>query len=282
VNESFPSPETPPPEVISARPIELHYGRPLEPPSPLMLPMISRRAAVLDLLLVLLVGLGVLIGISLMLRMSAPAGSDELEPINPNLLLVQEWFQTLAAAAVLAYLVMRHELPLAAFGIRSTSLGRQFAWGAVGLGLTYAWLIISLIVITAFLLLFPGAEEDLMKRRELLRLLPIDSLWRTIALMIPVAISEELIFRGLLLPYLRRLTGAWWAAVLISTGVFAALHFPQGLIGVFQISGVALIFALVFIHSRSLTATIVAHFGFNVGQVLFMRFAQDVLKDYGF
>jgi membrane protease YdiL (CAAX protease family) len=283
VNESLPSPETPPPEFVRARAVRLPYARTPVAVSPLALPALSRREAVLDLLLVLVVGLVALVGLSLAVDVWVPtAGAEGLQPPSPGMLMVQEWFQAMVAIAILVYLLLRHNLPPAAFGLQVRQPGRQLLWGAGGLGLTYCWMIVSLLVIAAVVLLYPGLQEDLMKRKELLEVLPINSLWRTIVLMIPVAISEEIIFRGLLLPYLRRITGYWWAAVLISTGVFATLHFQQGLLGILQISGVAAIFALVFIYSRSLLATMVAHFGFNVGQVLFMRVAEDVLRTHGF
>jgi membrane protease YdiL (CAAX protease family) len=282
VNESLPSPETPPPEFVQARPIRWPPGALPPAVSPLALPTLSLRAALMDLSLLLLAIAVALGGPALAMGVwMAATGHEELPQPSFAMLMVQESFQVLVAVALLLFLLRRRKLPPTAFGLQPHTPGRQILWGATGLGLTYGWMLVSVVVISAVLLLHPSLQSDLMRREELIELLP-HTLWRIIVLMIPVAISEEIFFRGLLLPYLRRITGYWWVAVLISTIVFAALHFQQGIIGIIQISGVAAIFAVIFIYSRSLLATIVAHFGFNVGQALFMRLAEDVLRSHGF
>jgi membrane protease YdiL (CAAX protease family) len=282
VNEFFPSPETPPPEVITARPVQLSRGGWPGPAAPLALPTLSLRRAILDLSLLLFVTAVALSGPSLALGIwMVKTGQEEPREPTFTMMMVQESFQVILAIGLLIYLLRRRNLPPPAFGLQWHHPGRQVLWGAAGLGLTYGWMIVSVVVISAVLLMHPSLQSDLMKRQELLELLP-DTFWRIVVLVIPVAISEEIFFRGLLLPYLRRVTGYWWLAVLLSTVVFAALHFQQGVIGILQISGVAAIFALLFVYSRSLLATIVAHFAFDVGQMLFMVLAGDMLKNHGF
>ena len=65
--------------------------------------------------------------------------------------------------------------------------------------------------------------------------------------------------------------GSWSAAIVISSAIFAVLHFDQGWIGVIQIMGVGTVFAVFFVLSRSLSAVVIAHFTFNFLQFQMMR-----------
>ncbi|NLG43561.1 MAG: CPBP family intramembrane metalloprotease [Phycisphaerae bacterium] len=287
------SPEAPQPEVVFARPVET---RPSAPPghlpagavparavsatrapaaeSCLTLPGLPLRAAIVDFLLLLLVaavalGLpGVVVGMWM-----AATGREPPQPTF-GMLMSQQLFQVILGVGLLYFLLWRRNLPACAFGVQLHKPGQQLLWGAAGLGLAYGWFIVTVIALGAVLMLFPELQSDLMKRQELIELLP-DTFGRVVILMIPVAVSEEILFRGLMLPYLRRITGTWWLAVLISTLIFAVLHFNQGILGILQISGVAVVFAVVFIYSRSLLAAIVAHFAFDVAQMVLVLLTKD-------
>jgi membrane protease YdiL (CAAX protease family) len=81
-----------------------------------------------------------------------------------------------------------------------------------------------------------------------------------------IGLWEELVFRGFLMPRLRRATGSWAIAVLLSTAVFAALHVidqvPAALVLVTVLS---LMFSLVTIWRRSIVPAVVAHALFDLG-----------------
>ncbi len=94
----------------------------------------------------------------------------------------------------------------------------------------------------------------------------------TVALLVPVAIHEETLFRGLLIPYLHRVGLGWPVAVLVSAAVFAALHITQGWLALPQIFAVGLILGGFFIWSRSLLAVMIAHFLFDLIQTELARF----------
>ena len=80
-----------------------------------------------------------------------------------------------------------------------------------------------------------------------------------VVLVAPVA--EEIFHRGFLVGALARLWGRW-VAVLVSAATFAALHVDVGSLIPFFFVGV--VFALVYLRSRDLGATILAHLLFNL------------------
>jgi membrane protease YdiL (CAAX protease family) len=115
----------------------------------------------------------------------------------------------------------------------------------------------------------------------MLELLPVHSLGLTIALMVPVAVHEELIFRGLLLPYLRRIGWPWWLAIAASSGTFAVLHVAQGWLAIIQVFGISVVLATFFVLSRSLLSVIAAHFLFDVLQTQLARVLLPHIEEWG-
>lgn len=269
---------TPYVEVVTARPITCSFPpAPGPPPDPRTLPQLTRRQAALDLALVVTVGLVVPGGFELAARLSADEPSLALAEFS-GLIVVHQWFGALLAIALAAYLVYRHELSAAALGLQAERLGRQFVWGALTLGVVYG--VLGAVALVAMMLssLLPGIEEDIAQRKEFLDLFPVDNVALTLLLMLPVAIHEEVLFRGLLLPYLRRVGLSWTGAVLVSTGIFAVLHLDQGWTGIGQVFVIGVVLAVCFLRSRSLLAVVLAHFAFNVVQIqVVVRYVVPVL-----
>jgi membrane protease YdiL (CAAX protease family) len=271
-------PITPPPpsdaEVVQARPIAaLPYALPppLPPPtpSPLELADLPRRTAVLDLALVLLVTLIVPFGIQLVALVEL--GQSDLGAPPVWLLTVQKWFDALLACGLVAYLTLRGRQSPACFGLRIERPDLQALWSLGGLAATYAWMIVTVGLAMFLMTAFPALEEDLEHRKQIIHLMPVHSYGWTCLLLAPVAIHEEVVFRALLLPYLRRVTGSWLVAIPISTFIFAGLHFDQGAIGVLQILGVGSVLAVIFVLSRSVITVVAAHFIFDFLQFQFIR-----------
>jgi membrane protease YdiL (CAAX protease family) len=75
--------------------------------------------------------------------------------------------------------------------------------------------------------------------------------------------TEEVIFRGFLLPRLRHATGSWVAAVAISVVAFGTAHLYEGALATVQTAAIGLMLSLVFLLRRHLMPCIVAHLGFN-------------------
>ncbi len=242
--------------------------------------MLTRRAAALDVLLVLLTAIVVPFGVEIaaavvLVQNGEPDPASTVLP-SAAFLMIQVWFHTVLALGLLGYLILRHRLPSAAFGLRFDDLPIQGLWTAGGLAAVYFWLLLTAFLLIPLMSFLPEVGRDVSQRQKVFELMPMDSLARTVLLMIPVAVNEEIIFRGLLLPLLKRLTGTWLAAIALTTGLFAVLHFTQGLIAVVQIVGVGVVLSVLFVRTRSLLVCMVTHFLFNVTQVQLMRMLQHL------
>ena len=90
------------------------------------------------------------------------------------------------------------------------------------------------------------------------------------------AFSEELFFRGALLPLLRRVTGSWHWAVFISAAIFSAIHLE--LTGFLPRLIIGIILGYVFVITKSLWASTLIHFINNALVVFVLSRADDVMK----
>jgi membrane protease YdiL (CAAX protease family) len=79
-------------------------------------------------------------------------------------------------------------------------------------------------------------------------------------LVVVVAITEEVIFRGYLILRLRAVTRSTAAAVVLSSVIFSLGHGYEGTAGVVTVGFMGVAFALVYIWRRSLVAPILMHF----------------------
>jgi len=259
--------------VVVARPVE-HTGI-IRGPSDMDMALVRPHEAALDLLVIL----AALIVLPYLPPLVASVAPDEaLVPEVGPAVIVHKWCEAGLASLLVAYFVLRHRLRPATFGLRTDRLGRQVLWGLAALGAMYVVLLLSVAVIVPLCHLFPVLEEDAMRRVEFAQALPTESLPATIALLLAVAIHEEALFRGLLLPYVRRVLGSWWWAGLCSTLLFAALHAPeQGLLAAgVQILGIGVVLTVFFIVSRSLLSVALAHLLFNFLQFQFMRLLPEM------
>jgi len=266
---------TEPDKIVMARPVQAlpYAAAPGKPPAPIELPGLRRDHAYLDLVLILTVAVIVPFTPSLlMLIVVANPGLPEIGPLTS----VLKWIDVLLVGSIAAYLLLRHRLPTAAFGLRSSGLGLQALWSLGALIAAYAYIAGSVVIILAVIAFIPGLQKDLLHRVDFVQQMPVTSLIDSILLLIPVAIHEELLFRGMLLPYLRRVVGRWWLAILISSAIFGGLHFPQGWLGALQITGMGAVLAICFVLSRSLLAVTIAHFAFNLLQFQIVRLLPDM------
>lgn len=79
-------------------------------------------------------------------------------------------------------------------------------------------------------------------------------------LVIVVAISEETLFRGYLLPRLRTITRSTPVAVGLASLVFASGHVYEGASGILLVLVMAIVFSYVYLWRGSIVAPIVMHF----------------------
>jgi membrane protease YdiL (CAAX protease family) len=196
-------------------------------------------------------------------RSEGAAPSDDLR----TLFIPTVGLRTLGVVGVLALLLRGP-----GGGFRTVGLARS-GWGLdalIGVGATAVAYALMIILMTVMWLVWPGSFEQLMENGERLtgmipKLHPL--------LFLPVAICigvyEELLFRGFLMTRLRRGTGSWTVAVLVSTGAFTALHaIDQTPLALVAIASLSLVASVVTIRRRSITPAIVTHALFDYTQFL--------------
>ena len=267
--DEHPSSTDPPvPDLIVARPVVAAYAPwPPAPPSPLELPTLTRWSAAGGVALVL-AGLCASLVVSVAMQMLLAHREPEASPAAwHNLIIADKWISAALAIAALLSLMRLFRLAPAAFGLRTNRAGAQAAWSLATFGGVYCALLVSVAIVEAMVLAVPGLKQDLSSRLDFLEMLPIGNLTSVLLLLIPVAVHEEVFFRGLLLPFLRRLGCPWMVAVLISAALFASLHISQGWLAIPQVFCVAVALGTFFVLSRSLLAVMAAHFLFDFAQV---------------
>lgn len=246
-------------------------------PDPLDLAGLRRPDALLDFGLVLFVAVVMQFAPSLLLLTLRSEPTPDLSDML--MVVVEKGFGVLLAGGLAAYLLTRHRLAPAGFGLRLSGLLRQIGWGIAGyVAIMVAHITVSLVIGVA-LTLTPGAEEELERRLRFMGSLQPRGWLEISGLLILVVLHEELLFRGLLLTLLRRgLESRVWA-LLITSLIFGLLHFPQGAVAMGQITLVSILLGILFFCSRSLIAVMLAHFFFNFGAFQMQRLLPD-LKEF--
>ncbi len=229
-------------------------------PAPPRLPRPPLPVGASDLLLILIVTVGsvrllvwLLVGLS-PVPGSGPEPGDALLAAMAVLL-----FQTAVILAMLRALVIRkYGLNWADLGLRPAE--RHWYRRAV---------IVAVLLLPAVALvngvLIPKLAEEPFRNPQLYAIAPAGFSWSAMLTMLVMAgvvapFAEELVFRGLLFPWLRARLGVP-AAVLLSALVFATLHGAAILIPALTVVGAA--FAVIYQRCGSLWPAIVAHSVFN-------------------
>lgn len=264
------------PSVVVARPL----GPPPPQPEPLHLTELPRSSAAFHLVLIglLLLGLPLVLDTgfgTLLEEASPPEGVQPSAKRFYTILIVRKWIDALLAVGLAGYLVMQTGVTAGGVGLRRKHLGRQFAWTIPALGATYTAFAVTAVLVWNLMPYVPGMEEDVRRRTELFALMPLDDALAGVLLMVPVAVHEEVLFRGLMLPHLRRVGCPWGVAILLSSAVFAVLHVTQGWVGVMQVFVLGLVFSSTFVITRSLLTVVSAHLLFNLIQLQVMRFVMQ-------
>ncbi len=217
-----------------------------------------------DLLLILIVALGSvrLLAGGLVALAAAPLGDGPALPLVLGVLL----FQTLVTLGAVRFLVLRkYRLRWADLGLRP-SPSKWYLWG-----LALAVLLLLVVILINGILIPQLAGEDF-HNPQLYAVAPNGFSWPALLSMLVMAgfvapFGEELVFRGLLFPWLRGRFGVATAAVL-SGLVFAILHGVAILIPALTAIGTAL--ALLYHRCGSLWPVILAHGVFNAIMVILL------------
>lgn len=252
--------DTPPP-APRARPVApdetelpvLAYARRIAPTGPLDLPMRPGTAA-LDMAIVLGVLLMTMILPSVALMVVDPTGTLARSP-EIGIAITATFGVAVGALAIILH--RWRGLPFAAMGIRSESVNLDLL---IGFGTFVACLVTRM----AIGIVLATLSEDVLKSMEetgerLQMAFPKMPIGRAFAIATLVGIYEETVFRGFVLPRMKRLVGSWWLAILVSSVIFALLHAYQGPAGMAMVFMLAIVLGIVFVWRQSLLPCIVAH-----------------------
>jgi WD40 repeat protein len=185
-------------------------------------------------------------------------------------------FELLVLVALIFFFAWRNKEPLGYFGWNFKN-----GWRDIGLGIVlYFPLIIGigllgLVIAYLWQLVFPGPFKGIPHIPQFLIPKKGETLLAFILVCV-VATTEEIIFRGYLLRRFQAILGGTTAAVLLSSALFAFLHFSRGLIGVVVIFFVGIFYAVVTLRRQSLVTPIVLHFLQDFILVLIPLFGIDI------
>lgn len=170
-------------------------------------------------------------------------------------------FRALAWTCVVALLLYARQQGAASVGCTRLNLRSNIPLGLVSMAAAFAafWLLAILVGV-----LWPDGFAKMQGNQDAItRMLPPLPV-PLIAVQVIVGFYEELIFRGFLLTRLRRATGSWLVAVLLSSALFAVLHITDQVpVAAIPLFGIGVVFALFTIWRKSLVPAMIGHALFN-------------------
>jgi len=263
--EAVPAANRPP----CAEPVTASPGFSLVESAPANPLVVQQRwtAALLDMTLAAAAFAAVLLLLNTAIGLWFVTGKDDVP--QPWAMVAERVILAVATAGVVTALARRRGQSLASLGIRADRL-----WLAILCGLiAYLTLMAYVVGVTQTAYAFwPGATKAFRElERTLTGRLPRMDIAQMILFSSTVAISEEVLFRGLLLTRLRGLIGSWWAAIAIISAVFAVLHIPQGAVAVAVISGLSLLLSAWMVWRRNLIVPIIAHALFDLTSLVILN-----------
>ncbi len=136
-------------------------------------------------------------------------------------------------------------------------------WKQVGAGLmgyaAYVPFLGALLMLTIYIApALPAEQTNPISERVSDTQTTLQWLWTFVQVAVLAPIIEEFVFRGALFKVLWQRTGQAWLSAFVSGYLFAVIH-PQFLGGVFPITLLGAILALVYAHTRSLLPCILIH-----------------------
>lgn len=251
-------------EIPMARPIhaEPHVGA----PNPLLLTAEPRKSAWADIGIVLLllisfeVSIGTLMGV--VTGSAFSPGDEGVDRLND--LLVQEILIPMLslrglASCMVVYLIVRHRRQTrASVGLRSYLLPLDVALGLITPVVVYGVGVLTILLLSRY---WSGTIESMEENAErLMEIIPPLPLWAYVPLAVLIGVYEELLFRGFLMPRVRRATGSWLLAVIVSTGLFTLLHAgDQTAPALIMVTILSLTFSVLTIWRCSIIPAVIAH-----------------------
>jgi membrane protease YdiL (CAAX protease family) len=166
----------------------------------------------------------------------------------------------------------------ASLGLTTTGLGVDVLFGFFAAGAAFLLFVMLYLVLS---LIWPAFIDQMTENAtRLMTLIPRFHPLVFLPVAIVIALYEEVLFRGFLMTRLRRGTGSWTLAVILSTAVFTLLHAgDQTKAALVAVTALSLVFAVVTILRRSLLPAIVAHTVWNLSQFALLYYTVgDVWK----
>jgi membrane protease YdiL (CAAX protease family) len=266
-----------------ARPVDWSGDRGASAPAyEILLTGSSRRSAWIDLasIVVLMVAFEMCMGVALAyflgMDMSLsepplPEHDGAAAGLNRDSFYPALGIRALGCLAIIALIVRSRRQTAASLGLHGDGW-----WGNIGVGVGSTVAVYLSILVTAPILWF--LWPDMWKLMEenaqrILTLVPKLHPLGFVAVSLAVGLYEEILFRGFLMTRLRRATGSWAIAVIVSSAIFAALHLvDQTAPAVVWVTVLSLVFSLVTIWRKSIIPAIVGHFLFDLSQFMILYF----------
>jgi CAAX protease family protein len=164
-------------------------------------------------------------------------------------------FRDLGLLALIFYFLRRNGEPAASIGWTG-----EKSWREIGLGVA---LFLPFTLGAGLLergLLAAGFSTPATPLPASLTAKGIPELLLAALLVLVVAVSEEIIFRGYLILRLRGVSGNTFGSILVAALIFSLGHGYEGSAGVVTVGFMGLFFALVYLWRGSLVAPVVIHF----------------------
>lgn len=253
---------------------------PPPPDPPFLLPGLSRREAMLDLLIFICLFAAIALGGEVILatyfhNQLAPMHSDEEKlssAVSKAALFPAILWRTAVAVVVILAITRIRRLSMPSIGLSFRRI-----WLNIFLGLGLFILIFVAVIVFALLIniFFPRLNEEFQENAQMIMdAVPRVSAAGFVLISLSIGLYEELIFRGFLMPRLRRASGSWILAVLITTAVFAVLHLQdQAPAALLAITALSLAFSTITILRHSIIPAIIAHALFDLYMFLQLAYA---------
>ena len=176
----------------------------------------------------------------------------------------------LAAQWVFTLLVLALVRPgVGTLGLRPERLRQHLGWGALGAA---AMLVVASTLGMLLAKLTGSPDDGFITDVRNPPALGV-AIGLAAAVSVTAALSEEVVFRALLLGRLHTAGVPPLVAIGLSAAVFGALHYPQGAVGIAVVTVLGGILAIMLVLRRSLVAGIVAHFLYDVFVLVLLALA---------
>lgn len=200
--------------------------------------------------------------------------ADGFASMKQSLLFPVLGLRAVAVVIILAVLLRARGQSWATLGWTRRRLGGDLALGLAAVATAYvlifAWALLSMS-------LWPSLIEEMNQNADLLlTMLPDWPFSVYVLAAVLIGYYEELLFRGFLMTRLRRVTGSWWLAVVLSTVMFTGLHMgDQMMAAMVPITILSLVFSVFTIWRGSVIPAMVGHFLFDLSQFIGLKFWQE-------